>query len=383
MLKELNSLLWWVPFKSVRDKIRNIYYDMNNRINNLEYNNNILMQDKVFKDRIIKYILYDTSYFDDYKIKRYFIELNAYQTLNYFPNLDKPRTLNEKINWIRLYYKNELIDKCVDKYLFKEYIKEKLGDGYTIPLLGVWDNVNGIDFDSLPKQFVLKSNAGSFSSEMIIVKDKSLLNIEETKFKINSWLQKFNTVFCKGDFVYGYKNIVPKIIAEKYIKEIEEEETDYSVFCSFGNILFFFIYYDKTYYINKACIFYDEYWNKLNIRREGYKDIDYIEKPKRFEEMKTIAKKLSEDFPLVRVDFYNLKDKLLVGELTFYPSGGRAKYEPEEWDYKFGEMIDLNKIPKEHLAQEWIDILNKDQTRPDQTRPDQTRPDQTRPNLHM
>ena len=97
--------------------------------------------------------------------------------------------------------------------------------------------------------------------------------------------------------------------------------------------------------------------------------------------MKTIAKELSKDFPLVRVDFYNLKDKLLVGELTFYPNAGLTKYEPIEWDYKFGEMIDLNKIPKEHLAHEWIDILNKDQTRPDQTRPDQTRPDQTRPEM--
>ena len=196
----------------------------------------------------------------------------------------------------------------------------------------------------------------------------------------NDFLQPWNKSGYRGT-MSSIIGIQEKIIAEEYIKEIEEEETDYSVFCSFGNILFFFIYYDKTYYINKACIFYDEYWNKLNIMREGYKDIDYIEKPKRFEEMKTIAKELSKDFPLVRVDFYNLKDKLLVGELTFYPAGGRAKYEPEDWDYKFGEMIDLNKIPKEHLAQEWIDILNKDQTRPDQTRPDQTRPDQTRPEM--
>ncbi|MEI0485134.1 ATP-grasp fold amidoligase family protein [Brachyspira intermedia] len=92
--------------------------------------------------------------------------------------------------------------------------------------------------------------------------------------------------------------------------------------------------------------------------------MDYIEIPKRFEEMKTIAKELSKDFPLVRVDFYNLKDKLLVEELTFYPNAGLTKYDSIEWDCKFGKMIDLNKIPKEHLAKEWIDILNKDQTKP-------------------
>ena len=419
MSKELDSLLWWIPFKKVREKIRHIYYDNQNQINflkkkieDLEKNNiallnkisnlsksnteknvlfdkrvkyleshdKIFTQDKSFKDKFFRYTLYNSNI--PHKQKRWFIEYQVSKWLGYFINLDNPKTFNEKINWTKLYYRNPDMIIATDKYQFKNYIKDRLGEGYTIPLLGVWDNVNDIDFDSLPNQFVLKSNTGGNSEQMIIVKDKGKLNIYEAKMKMNEWLQPWNGAY-RVTYHWSYVDIPQRIIAEEYIEEIEKEETDYSFFCSFGKILYIFVYNDKIYHINNRCIFLDENWNKLNIIRPGYEDILYLDKPIRLEEMKLIAKNISKDFPIVRVDFYNLKDKLLLGELTFYPAGGHSKFEPKEWDYKFGEMVDLNKIPREHLSKEWIDILETrpDQTRPDQTRPDQTRPDQTRPNM--
>lgn len=353
MIEEFNKILWWIPSKKIRDRIRNIYNnkiskleELNQRINNLEYLNSVLFDDKIIKDRILAYNMH-TSNFSSYKIQKWHLEDIASKALGYFINLDNPRSLNEKINWLKLNYRNPLMKICADKYTFKDYIKSQLGDGYTVPLFGAWSNVNDIDFNKLPNQFVFKSNAGSLSREIIIVKDKRNIDINEIKMKMNNWLQPWNASGHGSNWFF--LDIPQKIIAEEYVEEIEMSETDFSIFCSYGKILYLYVYIDKTYYLNKGCIYYDTNWNKLPIKREGYKDIESFEKPTNLKTMMEISEKLSEDFPLVRVDFYNTKDKLLVGELTFTPAGGCARFEPVEWDYKFGEMIDLNKIPKEHL----------------------------------
>ena len=412
MSKELDSLLWWIPFKKVREKIRHIYYDNQNQINflkkkieDLEKNNiallnkisnlsksnteknvlfdkrvkyleshdKIFTQDKSFKDKFFRYTLYNSNI--PHKQKRWFIEYQVSKWLGYFINLDNPKTFNEKINWTKLYYRNPDMTIVADKYQFKNYIKEKLGDGYTIPLLGVWDNVNDIDFDSLPNQFVLKSNTGANSEEMIIVKDKSKLNIYEAKMKMNEWLQPWNNIAYKVTYHWDSVDISQKIIAEEYIEEIEKGKTDYSFYCSFGNVIFILVDYYKMDSKKNQTSFFDINWNKLDVKRPNLDELDSFNKPsvELSDKMFNLSKIISKDFPIVRVDFYNLKDKLLLGELTFYPAGGHSKFEPKEWDYKFGEMVDLNKIPREHLSKEWIDIL--------ETRPDQTRPDQTRPNM--
>ena len=354
MIEELNKILWWIPSKKIRDSIRNIYnnktsklQELNQRINNLEYLNSILFNDKTTKDRILAYSMH-TSNLSSYKIQKWHLEDIASKALGYFINLDNPRSLNEKINWLKLNYRNPLMKICADKYTFKEYIKSQLGEGYTIPLLGVWD------IDKLPNQFVLKSNAGSLSREIIIVKDKNNININEIKIKMNDWLQPWNASGHGSNWFF--LNIPQRIIAEEYLEEIENNDIELSFFTSFGNIMYIAIYFDRTYHINKGCIHYDINWNKLSISRPGYKNIEKFEKPKNLDLMIEISKKLSKDFPLVRIDFYNTKDKLLVGELTFTPAGGCARFEPVEWDYKFGDMIDLDNIAKEHLNQEYINL---------------------------
>ncbi|MEI0799469.1 ATP-grasp fold amidoligase family protein [Brachyspira intermedia] len=362
MIEELNKILWWIPSKKIRDSIRNIYNnktskleELNQRINNLEYLNSVLFNDKTTKDRILAYSMH-TSNLSSYKIQKWHLEDIASKALGYFINLDNPRSLNEKINWLKLNYRNPLMKICADKYTFKEYIKSQLGEGYTIPLLGVWDNVNDIDFNKLPNQFVLKSNAGSLSREIIIVKDKNNININEIKIKMNDWLQPWNASGHGSNWFF--LNIPQRIIAEEYVEEIENS-LEYSFYCSFGNILFILLDENKTYYIDNRTSFYDINWNKLPVKRPNLDEIQNFKIPINSDDMKIISEKLSKDFPLVRIDFYNTKEKLLVGELTFYPAGGCARFEPVEWDYKFGDMIDLDNIAKEHLSREWLEILEK------------------------
>lgn len=370
MSKELDTLLWWIPFKKVREKIRNIYYDMDNKINNLNNNinylndriNNLenyknwLLEDKEFKDRFIRYLIYNSDM--EYKTKKWVIERTS-NWLGYFINIDNPKTFNEKIHWMKLYYRNPLMKRIVDKYQFKDYIKEQLGDGYTVPLLGVWDNVNDIDFYSLPNQFVLKSNVGGNSEEMIIVKDKNILNIEEAKMKMNEWLQPWNNVAYKVTYHWDSVDIPQKIIAEEYIEEIDENAADWKFLCSFGKILYISNSKKDKILNTYKSIYLDENGNDYGFMLGDFIKRENFQITLNFEKMKKISKKLSKDFPIVRIDFYDLKDKLLLGEFTFYSNGGHAKFTPEEFDYKFGEMVDLTKIPKEHLAKEWLEIKNK------------------------
>ena len=328
MNKELDSLLWWIPFKNVRHKIRNIYNNLQNKIDYLEYNNKILLEDKIFKDRISIYNLF-TSNNVNYQQKRWHLEDMISKGLGYFINLDNPRSLNEKINWIKLHYRNPLMKICADKYLFKGYIEKELGKGYTIPLLNKYDNVNDIDFNKLPKQFVLKSNAGSLSKEIIIVKDKNELNITDIKIKLNNWLQTWNVSGYGSNWFFV--DIKQLIIAEEYIEDIVNS-IEYSFYCSYGKVIFITLYCNKTYYIDNRISYYDINWNKLNIRREGYGEIENFKIPKNSNKMFQISEKLSKNFPLVRIDFYNIKDTLLVGEMTFTPAGGGG----QNWSQKNG-----------------------------------------------
>ena len=295
--KDIDNIVWWIPFKSVRDKIRNIYYDINSRINSLDntMNSRIGALDNAIWNHICTnkstYILNNMNL--SVEEKKLFLEMQLSKHFGYQLNLDNPKTMSEKIHWTILYYKNPLITVCCDKYLFPKYIESKLGKGYTIHQLGAWDDPKDIDFSKLPNQFVLKSNIGSGSLEIMIVKDKSKLNEFDTKNKLYEWIQPWSGRLNRVLFEEHLKNMKRKIIAEEYIKEIEEEETEYCYYSSFSNILFIYVAHDRTFHINNRCIYYDENWNKINLNKVGFDNIESIKKPKRFEEMKTIAKELS------------------------------------------------------------------------------------------
>lgn len=250
-------------------------------------------------------------------------------------NLKNPKTFNEKINWIKLYYRNDLMTRIVDKYEFKNYIKEQLGDGYTVPLLGVWDRVEDIDFDKLPNQFVLKSNCQSDGKFIKIITNKNNINVRKLKEQMRHWLNPTNTLV--SSFCWAYHNVKPRIIAEEYIEQINKQVYDYKFMCFLGEPKWVLACSDRgenTVYEN-----YDLDWN-LFVPSPNSATVQHINAPNHFDEMLTIAKKLSAQFPLARIDFYEIKDKIYVGEITFYPNGGYNSYYPE-WDKKFGDFLVL------------------------------------------
>lgn len=269
--------------------------------------------------------------------KKWFLEKQCMRSLKYFPNIDNPITFNEKTQWYKLNYKDPLITKCIDKYLFKEHVTETVGAKHVVPLLGVWNNAREIDFEKLPNSFVLKSNWGSGSRHVLIVKDKSKLNIDETKMKLNTWIQPWENVYYHT-FDWGYKDIPPKIIAEEFI---ENKTLEYKFFCFDGEPSFLYVAPDSSPGMRNAHNYYDMDWNLLPFIRHSRNSKDPIHKPEFFDEMVSLCRVLSKSFPHVRVDLCHTTSGLLVEELTFYVGSGTGRFHPVEWDHKFGEPFTL------------------------------------------
>ena len=294
---------------------------------------------------------------ENIKFREEIIKEQFRNALGYELNLENPKTFNEKLQWLKLYYHDPLITKCADKYLVREYIKETIGEEYLIPLIGVWDKVEDIDFDKLPNQFVLKVNWGS--GQNIIVKDKSKLDIEEAKNKLRYWMQPTSNHYYYS-YEWAYKNIKPRIICEKYINESEISEAFvYRMF--FFNRILYYINLDIPFYnkINNNVYFkslhYNSKWEKFNLKTRDEIFESNIIKPQNLEYIINIAEQISRPFVFVRTDLYNIKGSILFGELTFYPNNGIGKFDPIKWDYKFGELL---KLPKEKRQE--YDILDKE-----------------------
>lgn len=254
-------------------------------------------------------------------------------------NLKNPKTFNEKIQWLKLYDSTPIKTKLADKYLVRDWVKEKIGEEYLIPLLGVWEKADDIDFDKLPNQFVLKCNHGCGYN--IIVKDKAKLNIKETKQQLTTWLHE-NFAFKNGLELH-YKNIKPVIIAEEYIKEVSESAIDYKFICCNGLPELCWIT-NKYETIHKRSFYSLPNWEKQNIEyrdRGAIFDENVTQKPEVLDKMLSVVKTLAKDFPLVRVDLYLIKDKIYFGEMTFTSSSGGALFFPYEWNYILGEKVTL------------------------------------------
>jgi len=250
-------------------------------------------------------------------------------------NIENPKSYNEKIQWMKLYDNSPLKTQLTDKYLVRNWIKEKIGEKYLIPLYGVWDSFDEINFDLLPEKFVLKTNHGCGFN--IIVKNKSELNIEKIKEKINKWM-KIN--YALKYFEFQYLNIEPKIIAEKYIENFDGDVYDYKVFCFNGKAESIMFLRDRKRKLKMS--FYDLNWNKLNYTYTYQMDDTTIPKPKNLELLVELAEKLAEGFPHVRVDFYILNDgSIKFGEMTFSTMSGVCKWNPEKINKYFGDLIKL------------------------------------------
>ena len=253
-------------------------------------------------------------------------------------NIKSPKTYNEKLQWLKLYDRNPLYTSLVDKYEVKKYIADKIGEEYVIPTLGVWDNFDDIDFDTLPNQFVLKCTHDS--GGLVICKDKNHLDIESARKRIETSLKRNYFWFGRE---WPYKNVKPRIIAETYIEDHETKELrDYKFFCFNGEVKALFVASERQKKGEEVKFdFFDTDFNHLPIRQGHPNAVTPPSPPSQFEKMKQFSRELSKDFPHVRVDFYESNGKIYFGELTFYHFSGMKPFHPEEWDYTFGDWITL------------------------------------------
>jgi len=245
---------------------------------------------------------------------------------------DNPKTYTEKINVSKIRENNDNRDVLTDKYLVRNWVSKKIGDKYLVPLYGVYDSFDEIDFDKLPDKFVIKCNHDCGS--VTLCKDKSKLDLKKLRYKYNEFYLKRN--FAYAGFEMHYKNIKPKIIIEKYMGD---DIRDYKFLCFNGKPYYCWI--DVNRFGDHRRNIYDMNW-ELQPFIEGYKNSDEkIKCPKKFDEMKEIASKLSKGFDHVRVDLYMIDNNIYFGEMTFTNANGFKKFEPDEWDYKLGSLWNL------------------------------------------
>lgn len=255
---------------------------------------------------------------------------------NHRPDLKNPKELTEKLLWLKLNYYTENYGKYVDKYEVRNYVEKKIGKKYLNELFGVYHSVSQINFDTLPNQFVLKGTHGSGYN--IIVEDRSQLNIKQTKKKLNWFLsQNYYDKFQEAI----YKNVKPRIIAEKYISKIDNYSVvEYKFYCYSGVPKY--IYAEKKKLDNIQKCFYDLEWNKILPQKHNPIFIESIfMKPNNLEEMLEVATKLSEGFIFMRVDLYSVGNKITFGELTFFTSAGLIKSTIERFNTEYGDLIEL------------------------------------------
>lgn len=253
-------------------------------------------------------------------------------------NLNNPIRFTEKLNWLKLHDHNPIYTSLVDKYEVKQIIKEMFGDQMVIPLYGVWEHFDDIDFDILPNQFVLKCTHDS--GRFCICKDKEKFDFKKAKEKMELSL-KNNFYWWTRE--WPYKHVKPRIIAEKYMTDNEcDALTDYKFFCFNGVPKMMYISKDVS--AEPRTDFFDMEWNHLPFRMKDANADVMPKKPELFDEMKKIAMTLSQGIPHVRVDLYVINGIIYFGEMTFFHNSGIFSITPDEWDYKIGEWLDLGAI---------------------------------------
>lgn len=258
-------------------------------------------------------------------------------------NLNTPTRFSEKLQWLKLYDRKPQYTRMVDKCESKKYVAEIIGEEYIIPTLGIWNSFDEINFDILPNKFVIKTNHSGGGSGVIICKDKSKLDKNYVKYKLEKSLK--NSIY-NSFREWPYKNVVPKIIAEQLLETDEQYGLlDYKVFCFNGEPKLIKVNYHVKgiYRVN----WYDVNWNRVygtTIYDPTDMDVD-IEKPIFLSELLENAKILSMGIPYLRVDFYYNNGRLLFGELTFYPGSGFEPFNPDSYDIEIGKLI---KLPTEN-----------------------------------
>lgn len=267
-------------------------------------------------------------------------------TLGYDLDLNNPKTFNEKLQWLKLYDQKPEYTIMVDKYLVRDYISSIIGKQYLIPLLNVWESPDAIDFTLLPEQFVLKCNHNS-GIGMYICRDRSKMDVSKVKealkkgFKENYYLQNRE---------WPYKNVPKRIIAEKYMSDstgITDTTqstglTDYKFYCFHGEPKYLYVSQGLENHETARISFLNLDWSFADFRRIDYLPLEKLPKrPVKYMEMLQIVRILSRDIPFLRVDLYEIHEKIYFGELTFSPCAGMMPFDSRKSDLKLGELLEI------------------------------------------
>ena len=257
-----------------------------------------------------------------------------------WPNLKRPETYNEKLQWLKLYDRRPEYSTMVDKCAVKEYVADIIGSEYIIPTLGVWDRFEDIDFDALPERFVLKCTHDS--GGLVICRNKAELDIGAAREKINKFLKrKYFRVWRE----WPYKNVKPRILAEAYMEDGGTQELrDYKFFAFNGEAKLLFVATERQKTGEETKFdFFDMDYTHLNIQNGHPHALIPPEKPEQFQLMRQLTEKLAKGIPQLRVDFYEVNGAVYFGELTLFHWSGMVPFDPPEWDRELGSWIELPK----------------------------------------
>ncbi len=285
-----------------------------------------------------------TLYLNTYKTGVYnfipdlqFVELQYRAATGKKLNIYDPQTFNEKIQWIKLYDHNPLYTVFADKLSVRDYVADKIGSQYLIPLIGLWNCADDIFPDVLPNRFVIKNSHDS--GGVFICRDKGKFDFESVKKQLKRRMQH-NYYYVSRE--WGYKNVKPHIIAEELLEDKKNGDLrDYKIFCFAGKAMYIQVDFDR--FTNHKRNLYDKDWNCLDLRIKCANDKSVnIEKPAKLSEMLMLAEKLSYGIPQLRVDLYLVDDKIFFGELTVYHGGGIEPFYPDSYELEWGKKIDLD-----------------------------------------
>lgn len=301
--------------------------------------------------RGIKYLLHNRVQFVDSIVKNYlsflpdklYLSLRYRCQVGYWIDWKNPKTFTEKIQWLKVYNRRLEYTTMVDKYAVKKYVADRIGEEYIIPTLGVWDNPEDIDWDSLPSQFVLKTTHGGGGCGVVICRDKKKIDRRGAIAKLRS---SYNSDIYLNLREWPYKNVPKRVIAEKFMVSVESiasnDLPDYKFFCFNGEPKYCQVIRDR--HTEETIDFYDMEWRHqefVGLNPVASNGLIPIARNEHLDEMINICRVLANDTPFVRVDLYVVDEKVYFGELTFYPASGFGTFTPKEWQHKLGDLLTL------------------------------------------
>jgi hypothetical protein len=261
-----------------------------------------------------------------------------YRSLGEVLHLHHPITFTEKIQWLKLNYRLPIMQQLADKYQSRAYVAERVGAHVLNELYGVWDRPEEIDFDSLPRSFAIKVSSASHAN--IFCRDKSNLNIDQTRTRLAEWMQRD---YYRNSREWAYKGLEPRIVAEQLLEDgTGQSPADYKFYCFNGKPGLIEVAIGRHERLTITLL--DTNWTVLPCSYNYYPTQKKpIPRPKNLDEMLSHAQALAKDFPFARIDFYSIYGKTIFGEITWYPSTGMAPFRPDEFNERFGDMLVLPK----------------------------------------